>query len=36
VRETHPDLHPEATADEKRTLARRFQEVTEAYRQLVA
>jgi DnaJ-domain-containing protein 1 len=36
VRETHPDLHPEATADERRTLARRFQEVTEAYRQLVA
>jgi DnaJ-domain-containing protein 1 len=36
VRETHPDLHPEATADEKRTLARRFQEVTDAYRQLVA
>jgi len=36
VRETHPDLHPEATADERRTLARRFQEVTEAYRELVA
>jgi DnaJ-domain-containing protein 1 len=36
VRETHPDLHPEASAEERKLLARKFQEVTEAYRALVA
>ena len=36
VHATHPDLHPLATADEKRALAARFQQITEAYKQLVA
>jgi hypothetical protein len=36
VREYHPDLHPEATSDERRALATRFAEVTAAYRALVA
>lgn len=36
VREYHPDLHPDATNDERRTLATRFAEVTAAYRSLVA
>ncbi len=36
VHATHPDLHPGATPDEKRTLAARFQQITEAYRHLVA
>jgi DnaJ-domain-containing protein 1 len=36
VREYHPDLHPEATSDERRTLSTRFAEVTAAYRSLVA
>jgi DnaJ-domain-containing protein 1 len=36
VREYHPDLHPEATHDDRRILARRFAEVTAAYRTLVA
>lgn len=36
VRAYHPDLHPEADADERRALGHRFAEVTAAYRQLVA
>lgn len=36
VRKYHPDLHPEATSDERRILATRFAEVTAAYRSLVA
>ncbi len=36
VREYHPDLHPDATHDERRTLSVRFAEVTAAYRSLVA
>ena len=36
VRAYHPDLHPEATHDERKGLATRFSEVTAAYRSLVA
>jgi DnaJ-domain-containing protein 1 len=36
VRAYHPDLHPEATHDERRSLSVRFAEVTAAYRALVA
>jgi DnaJ-domain-containing protein 1 len=36
VRTYHPDLHPDATHDERRSLAHRFAEVTAAYRVLVA
>jgi len=36
VREYHPDLHPDATHDERRELSSRFAEVTAAYRTLVA
>ena len=36
VREYHPDLHPDATHDERRSLSLRFAEVTAAYRTLVA
>ena len=36
VRTYHPDLHPEASHDERRTLSSRFAEVTAAYRTLVA
>jgi hypothetical protein len=36
ARSVHPDLHPGATADERRDLERRFAEITEAYRSLVA
>lgn len=36
VRSYHPDLHPDATHDERRSLAARFAEVTAAYRALVA
>jgi hypothetical protein len=36
ARTVHPDLHPDATADERRELAARFSEITEAYRTLVA
>jgi len=36
VREYHPDLHPDATHEERRTLSVRFAEVTAAYRSLVA
>jgi curved DNA-binding protein CbpA len=36
VRAYHPDLHPDATHDERRSLAARFAEVTAAYRALVA
>jgi DnaJ-domain-containing protein 1 len=36
VHATHPDLHPLASAEEKRALAARFQQITEAYRSLVA
>lgn len=36
VRAYHPDLHPDATSDERRTLAQRFSEVTAAYKSLVA
>jgi hypothetical protein len=32
----HPDLHPEATDEERRSLQVRFSELTEAYRALVA
>lgn len=36
VREYHPDLHPDATHEERRTLSVRFAEVTAAYKTLVA
>jgi DnaJ-domain-containing protein 1 len=36
ARQTHPDLHPGASAAERKTLAARFHEITEAYKQLVA
>lgn len=36
VRAYHPDLHPDADADERRALGLRFAELTAAYRQLVA
>jgi DnaJ-domain-containing protein 1 len=36
ARHYHPDLHPEATEDQKRALADRFVEVTAAYQLLVA
>ncbi len=36
VRAYHPDLHPDATHDERKTLSARFSEVTAAYRSLVA
>lgn len=36
VRTYHPDLHPDATHDERRTLSSRFAEITAAYRTLVA
>jgi DnaJ-domain-containing protein 1 len=36
VRAYHPDLHPEASHDERKTLSSRFAEVTAAYRTLVA
>lgn len=36
VRSYHPDLHPSATHDERRTLSVKFAEVTAAYRALVA
>jgi DnaJ-domain-containing protein 1 len=36
VRAYHPDLHPEASHDERRSLSVRFSEVTAAYRSLVA
>nr|MBX3264206.1 J domain-containing protein [Labilithrix sp.] len=36
VREYHPDLHPDASHEERRGLSLRFAEVTAAYRTLVA
>lgn len=36
VRAYHPDLHPDASHDERRTLSSRFAEITAAYRTLVA
>jgi hypothetical protein len=36
ARAFHPDAHPSASEDERRSLSRRFQAVTEAYRALVA
>ncbi|MGH7272434.1 MAG: DnaJ domain-containing protein [Polyangiaceae bacterium] len=36
ARSVHPDLHPDATDDERRSLQARFAELTEAYRTLVA
>jgi DnaJ-domain-containing protein 1 len=36
AKDYHPDLHPEASDDERRTLQARFAEVTAAYRALVA
>lgn len=36
VREYHPDLHPDASSDERRVLSARFAEVTAAYKALVA
>jgi hypothetical protein len=36
AKDYHPDLHPEASEDERRTLEARFAEVTAAYRALVA
>ncbi|MFO0739059.1 MAG: DnaJ domain-containing protein [Labilithrix sp.] len=36
VREYHPDLHPSASFEERRTLSARFAEVTAAYKALVA
>ena len=36
VRSTHPDLHPRASAEERRELSRRLHEITSAYQTLVA
>ena len=36
VRTYHPDLHPEASHEDRKTLSARFAEVTAAYRTLVA
>jgi DnaJ-domain-containing protein 1 len=36
VRSYHPDLHPDASHEERRSLEHRFAEVTEAYRRLSA
>jgi hypothetical protein len=36
ARQLHPDMHPEATDEERRALSVRFAEVSEAYRTLVA
>jgi DnaJ-domain-containing protein 1 len=36
VRTYHPDLHPDATHDERKSLSSRFAEITAAYRTLVA
>ncbi len=36
ARSFHPDLHPQASDDERRLLAERFVEVTAAYQALVA
>ena len=36
VRTYHPDLHPDASHEERRSLSARFAEVTSAYRTLVA
>jgi DnaJ domain len=36
ARAFHPDAHPSASEDERRSLSQRFQAVTEAYRALVA
>jgi DnaJ-domain-containing protein 1 len=36
VRTYHPDLHPDASHDERKTLSTRFAEITAAYRTLVA
>jgi hypothetical protein len=36
ARSVHPDLHPDATDDERRSLQQRFAEITNAYRSLVA
>ncbi len=36
ARSVHPDLHPQATEDERRALEARFSEITHAYRALVA
>lgn len=36
VRSYHPDLHPDASHDDRRTLSLRFAEITAAYRALVA
>ncbi len=36
ARSVHPDLHPHASPDERRALERRFSEIHEAYRSLVA
>jgi curved DNA-binding protein CbpA len=36
ARSVHPDLHPGASAEERRALELRFAQLTEAYRRLVA
>ncbi|HVJ89352.1 MAG TPA: DnaJ domain-containing protein [Labilithrix sp.] len=36
VRQYHPDLHPDATSEERKALSLRFSEVMSAYRTLVA
>jgi len=36
ARSVHPDLHPRATEEQRRALAARFTEITNAYRALVA
>ncbi|WP_394848688.1 DnaJ domain-containing protein [Pendulispora brunnea] len=36
VRTYHPDLHPQATDSERRSLAQRFAAITQAYQRLVA
>jgi DnaJ-domain-containing protein 1 len=36
ARSVHPDLHPQATADERRALESRFVQITQAYRALLA
>jgi DnaJ-class molecular chaperone len=34
ARSLHPDLHPEATDEQRRVLSAKFAEVTDAYRAL--
>jgi curved DNA-binding protein CbpA len=36
ARAVHPDLHPQATDDQRRALAASFTQLTQAYRALLA